>query len=452
MSRFQRFSHPGVAFIDFSPMEGYLVTFSHNPIPKSEHNCIVWDVYSGRQLMALSIPVAPERKATFWPLLKWSFDEAYMAYHDVSAIYCFAMSDMKLVSGKKPFPMEGIQDLSWAPAKHHWLSFWMPEVQNTPAKVTLLEVPLMKIIRTKNLFNVVQCALYWQNQAEYLCVKVERQKTKKSSMLSFELFRLSAKDVPIDVMELKGTCTAFAWEPFGDRFVYMENDAGKNMVHFHDMGRIAENGVYQVKLLKSVERKNVNRLYWSPKGRFIVLAGLESLSGNLEFWSLNDRSELELLNTAEHYMATHLEWDPTGRYVITYQSYWNYQMENNYIIWDFKGTNLRKQPLDKLKLIQWRPRPPILLSAEKQKDIKKNLKDYSKIFDEEDAMKANQNLTAVQQLRLKLRNDWQAWRKACEAEWGLDKTAGKKEKVANDQVVEEWIEEVIEEKEEILPA
>ena len=52
----------------------------------------------------------------------------------------------------------------------------------------------------------MQCKLYWQNQGDFLCVKVDRHtKTKKSIFCNLEIFRVREKDFPVEVVELKGT-------------------------------------------------------------------------------------------------------------------------------------------------------------------------------------------------------------------------------------------------------
>ena len=51
----------------------------------------------------------------------------------------------------------------------------------------------------------MQCKLYWQNQGDFLCVKVDRHtKTKKSTFCNLEIFRVREKDYPVEVVELKG--------------------------------------------------------------------------------------------------------------------------------------------------------------------------------------------------------------------------------------------------------
>ena len=41
--------------------------------------------------------------------------------------------------------------------------------------------------------------------------------------------------------------------------------------------------VRQVELLKTMDRRQANHLFWSPAGKFIVLAGLRNMNGVLEF-------------------------------------------------------------------------------------------------------------------------------------------------------------------------
>lgn len=48
---------------------------------------------------------------------------------------------------------------------------------------------------------------------------------------------------------------------------------------------------------------------------------------------------------------------------------------------------LKRVALDKFCQLQWRPRPPTLLSAQQIKDIKKSLKKYSTQFEVKDRLK-----------------------------------------------------------------
>lgn len=134
-------------------------------------------------------------------------------------------------------------------------------------------------------------------------------------------------------------------------------------------------------------------------------------------------------------------------------------MENGYHLWDFKGSLLREEHIDKFKQFLWRPRPPTMLSKEEQKQIRKNLREYSKQFDEEDQFEAEVANKEVLEARKRQLDEWRAWRARIEKEvrWervdlglpedpeeALREAAGEEE----DKIVEEIIEEVISEHEE----
>lgn len=257
----QRFAHPLVKLIDFSPNEQYLVTWSFDPIvvregaeqgpqyfsPEDEGNNIaVWDVKTGnllRTFPSLNPEGEDAKKQMQWPALKWSPDDKFVArVTPKQQISVYELPSMGL-HGKKSLKIEGVVDFEWRPmgekdredekepksgkgSKKTWenmLAYWTPEVANQPARVTLLSWPSREILRQKNLFNVTevsslirsvldshaeryfQCKLFWQNQGDFLCVKVDRHtKTKKSIFCNLEIFRVREKDYPVEVVELKG--------------------------------------------------------------------------------------------------------------------------------------------------------------------------------------------------------------------------------------------------------
>lgn len=70
------------------------------------------------------------------------------------------------------------RDFSWSPTDDI-IAYWVPEQSNTPARVTLIEIPSRLELCVRNLFNVADCKMHWQKSGDYLCVKVDRYKTKK---------------------------------------------------------------------------------------------------------------------------------------------------------------------------------------------------------------------------------------------------------------------------------
>jgi translation initiation factor 3 subunit B len=135
-------------------------------------------------------------------------------------------------------------------------------------------------------------------------------------------------------------------------------------------------------------------------------------------------------------------------------------MENGYHLYDFKGELLRDEPVDKLCKWLWRPRPASLLTKEEQKSVRKNLREYSKVFEQEDADRdASADFAEVERRRAML-EEWLAYRETVEADVRAERVemgqpADPLEGLVNrdeedDQVIEELIEEVVEEVEEIV--
>ena len=135
-------------------------------------------------------------------------------------------------------------------------------------------------------------------------------------------------------------------------------------------------------------------------------------------------------------------------------------MENGYHLYDFKGELLREEHIDKFKQLLWRPRPLTLLSKEEQKTIRKNLREYSRDFDEQDRIEEDKEKGAIVEERRRMLSEWLAWREREEDEVRGEREAaggGKDiDEVNGDveederRVVEEIVEEVLDETEEII--
>lgn len=517
-SKNQRFTHPGVKLIDFSPCEQYLVTWSPDPIvptggedaapdprnfgPEDEGNMIaVWEVKTGLLLRTFpgeappppppagvrpeDVP-APRRLA--WPLLRWSPDDKYVARCNLGqSISIYELPSMGMLD-KRSVKVEGVLDFEWCPdaalggteGKENVLAFWQPEVENQPAKISLMGVPSRQVLRSKNIFNVADCKLHWQDQGAFLCVKVDRlTKTKKAIYSNLELFRMREKNYPVEVIELKDVTTTFAWEPTGSRFCALTSP---------DMGAAVAAGVtpkvnadfYHIdpkkgdfRLMRRLENKNVNHVAWSPKGRFVVLATLaSSAKSDIEFWDLDFQiddtaaraanaadsgASIQLLGSADHYGVTDISWDPSGRYVASIASAWKSSPEPGYILFDFRGQELTKVPLEKFKQFVWRPRPPTLLAKEDIKRVRKQLREFSKQFDEDDAAEESNVSAELIAMRQRLVSEWNAWRAKRVRELAEERKregkvvdTKKQQRDEQQEQIEEWVEEVLEETEEVV--
>ncbi|KAK6918126.1 Translation initiation factor, beta propellor-like domain, partial [Dillenia turbinata] len=419
-NRLMRFAHPQVKHFDFSPGESFLVTYSsHEPSnPRDTHRVVlnIFDVRTGKVMRdfkgsadEFSVGGAGGVTGMSWPVFRWGGgkDDKYFARIGKNVISVYETETFTLID-KKSLKVENVIDFSWSPTDPI-LALFVPELGggNQPARVSLVQIPSKMELRQKNLFSVSDCKMYWHSNGDYLAVKVDRYtKTKKSTYTGFELFRIKERDIPIEVLELENKndkIIAFAWELRGHRFAIIHGDSPRPDVSFYTMR--SGNNTGRVVKLTTLKGKQANALYWSPAERFIILAGLKVFNGQLEFYNVD---ELETMATAEHFMATDIEWDPTGRYVATSVTS-VHEMENGFNIWSFNGKLLYRILKDHFFQVLWRPRPPFFLSPEKEEEIAKNLKKYSKKYEAEDQDVSMLLSEQDREERRMLKDEWDRW-------------------------------------------
>ncbi|XP_063595506.1 eukaryotic translation initiation factor 3 subunit B-like isoform X1 [Penaeus indicus] len=412
-----KFSHPGVQFIDFSPCEKYIVTFSPVVDQRAEEpqSIIIWDVRSGLKKRAFNAERPP-----VWPVFKWSNDDKYFARIVEDALSVYETPSFGLLD-KKSIKVPGIKEFGWSPTDNI-LAYWIAEDKDVPAKVSLVSIPSREEIRTKNLFNVADCKMVWQKCGDYLCVKVaryakakrERNDIKYSGIYyNFEIFHMREKGIPVDSLEIKENIQAFAWEPVNNKFGIITGEPPSVNVLFFQV-----NKGQAPSELKRLEKRPCNNLFWSPQGQFVVLAGLRNMSGALEFV---DTKDFQIMMSTEHFMATDIEWDPTGRYVASCVSWWGHKVDNAYWLWSFQGKCLKRHSVEKFCQLLWRPRPPSLLQSTDIKEIRKNMKKYAASFEVQDKMRFSKASREIIEKRQKQMSVFTEYRKKMIEQFESDK-------------------------------
>lgn len=448
----RRFPHPAIQRASFSPCERYIYTFCETP-PEGRGPpgfvLKVSEVRTGKVLRAFEGSQAEHAVGSMvrpdggmkWPAFKWSnvkvsdgsgsssddsssFSQQFLAVVKRNAISVYSTPDMGLLD-KKSLKTDGVAAFEWSPADP-MLCVYQEEHANMPARVVLIQVPSREEVRAKNLFSVADVRMAWHPQGDYLAVRVEKwSKARKSTTTNLEIFSLRQRNVPVDMLELPNKAEkilALAWEPTGHRFAILHGEPARPSVSLYTMKDPKGGAIAGVHALHTMHNRPATSLHWSPAGRFLLLAGLKGgMNGKLEWW---DADDLVVVGAGEHFMATEVEWDPTGRYVATSVTAVN-QMENGFMVWSFTGTPLYKVGHDRLFQFSWRPRPPCLLSAEKQKEIAKNLKSYGKRYEEEDeALLAAVDSEAAAERR-RIEEAWKEWQKSKER-WVKEQIEGAK--------------------------
>jgi translation initiation factor 3 subunit B len=165
------------------------------------------------------------------------------------------------------------------------------------------------------------------------------------------------KNIPVEVIEIKDTVIAFAWEPKGDRFAtVMTADvinperglAGlRTNINFYMLEKATKTAVINnFKLIRvsrvfsnsgQIDKKQLNSIFWSPKGRFLAFANLGRGITQFEFEIFDcdyegDNKDINkelnanimAVHVGESFGTTDVEWDPTGRYIATSSSFWKH--------------------------------------------------------------------------------------------------------------------------------
>ncbi|KAI5723588.1 hypothetical protein M8J76_008431 [Diaphorina citri] len=438
LERIEKFNQPGVHFIDFSPNEEYLVCFSPRVDSPSQQHLVMYDIRTGAKERSFSV-----EQHSMWPVFRWSKDDKYFAKIEPDKLSVYQTPSFGLLQNKS-LTINGIKDFDWSPTDNI-LAYWVEEDKNTPARVVLLEIPSRRELRTNNLFNVADCKIHWQKSGDYLCVKVDRySKVKKekgevkySSMYyNFEIFHMREKNIPVDSVEIKEPTHAFAWEPVGDKFAVIHGEPSNTSVSFYGV----KTGQAPT-LLRRLERKSANHLFWSPMGTHIVLAELRD-TGSLEFV---DTGDFSVMNAAEHHQATDVEWDPTGRYVMSGVSLWKTKADTGYWQWSFQGKIIKRFNSPTFCQLRWRPRPASLLSKEEVDKIKKSLKKYTPAFEAKDRQRMNKASKELIEKRRKLFKQFEELREKLRETWEAEKEERKylRNLVDTDELDSENVEEEV---------
>lgn len=455
--RLRRFYHPNVRTSSVSPSEQYLVTFSPEPIVVDEsipespftkknegHHICIWEIETGLLLTSFAMIKSPFLQ---WPFIRFSYDDRYCARMVGERLAVYDCTQKFKPMEAPALKVNGIRDFSFAPTGVEvqpfgkndepsvLLSYWTPETNNAACSASIVDVARGRVLKTVNLVQVSNVTTYWPEGGEFLVFNVERHtKSKKTIFSNLQICKLTEKDIPVEKIEFKDRIFEVGWEPHGNRFITISNQEGpddnvaipKNVVTFYapekkDSGPKNKIVIKKWVVVKVIEKKFYNTISWSPAGRFVTVCALVKPNmrrSEFQFFDMDYPGEKNLnehkdvmcalkdVGESNYSAATDLCWDPSGRFLTAWSSSLKHKVENGYKMFDIAGTVVKEDVLPNMKNFTWRPRPASRLTSAEKKKVRKNLKEWSAQFEEQDAMA---NDSALRDLILKQRSMLKEW-------------------------------------------
>ena len=457
-----RLQHQAVNDVLWSPDERFVATWNGRPYQQGDavqvnprEALIVWDARTGVRIRAF-----PQKRVQMGEVdFSWSSDSRFLARVEVDndtnqeLIRIYEEPNFTLLDNRS-VKAQGARDLVWSPKRAPLLAYWTPERDATPTTVYVMKLPSKEFVRIRPLQQVESLHMEWHPQGDFLAVVTEKltkaQVRKKkvaekgagggggggggggaggaggagggagggmgattkaqSAGYSVELYRTRMKDVPIEVLDVKDRVTAFAWEPHGQRFAMLLGEGpSKYAVALYQLPEAKGAPV----LLYTLEDREVNTLHWAPRGEFLVLAGLQSNQGRLEFFDVTNQ---RTLNVVSHDVANGLVWDPSGRVVATTKTQdvtgprlTRDTVANGYILWTFQGVKIFEAAKPKLFQFLWRPRVEGLLADDESRGIAKNLKTYVARYQQQDKQRQARSALLARLRKRKARDEFRAF-------------------------------------------
>jgi translation initiation factor 3 subunit B len=401
----RRLPHANTKAILFSPDEEYIMLWNGSLPPTSgntdqvdQEAYAMYHILTGVRVKTHRTPVVTpfandssrSDSEKDFPHFLWSADGKYYAECNQTRIMVRDTETFELIKdaeGKQTaLKYPELSTFQWSP-RDNIIAVWTLETDHNPARLVLVEIPSRRELASR---SRTQCeaTMYWQSEGDYLCLLVKKlTKTKKTTSTNLEIFRMRQRGIPVDSVTISDTVRGFFWECKGNRFaVITADEAGlkpKLLVYALQKEKVEEICNFDL------PSNSFDSIFWAPDGQYFVVAACSGSGGDLLFCGLTADNRLEILYKDEHYMLNCLQWDPSSRYMITAvtqemdnsMSGYKYSMEAGYSIRTFQGRVLYRTQKEKLYQACWRPRPTSLLQKDKQDNIRKKIKEYSKRYD-----------------------------------------------------------------------
>eukprot|EP00903_Cladosiphon_okamuranus_P016168 g14921.t1 len=344
---------PGARAVHFSPLGTYLLTWQ--PPSKSVDgerppgNLVVWSTASWSEALRVS---QKQLRRSAWPSLQWSSDELIAARgldNDIQ-IYHGKHLDQGIVA-RVPCPKLGSFSLAPGTAPYRLATF-VPEMKGKPGKIALWSYPVADTpVASRSSFRAQEATFKWSPDGRaVLCLtSTDVDATGKSYYGSTGLYLMHADgqfDCAIAPAK-EGTVQDVQWGPGGS------NKGNKFVVIAGSMPSTST--LYNIKGEPMFEFGSAHRntISWSPHGRFLLLAGLGNLAGEMDFWDVNRK---KVMGSTSSHCAVAYGWSPDSRWFLTATCAPRMNVDNDVKVFRYDGSGpVVKKEIDVLWDAVWQP-------------------------------------------------------------------------------------------------
>ncbi|KAI3428624.1 hypothetical protein D9Q98_007447 [Chlorella vulgaris] len=353
----QRLDIPAVVAAALSPQGTFMVTFQRPTKTESgaaDRNLKVWRLEAGECLLSLHQKVYTKDT---WPSIQFTQDDA-LAFHQVTNAVNIYSTDNWAAGVSKRLPLKGVGAFAVCPTPSRPLvAAYVPEAKGSPAFIALYDYSAISAtgdapppICRKSFYRANAAQLLWNSTGSAVLVMTaaDVDATNQSYYGEQKLFFMSADgtnecQVPLPK---EGPIHDFQWNPKGDCFIVVAGFMPAKTTLFTD---------------KCVAKYDLgsgpfSTARWNPFGRFLVLAGIGNLPGDLHFFDKKADGKCRPMGTptrAENGVTA--EWSPCGRYLLSATVAPRLRVDNGFQIFKYDGTLLVKEKRDVLYEASWMP-------------------------------------------------------------------------------------------------
>ncbi|KAI4197210.1 MAG: hypothetical protein LQ346_003044 [Caloplaca aetnensis] len=339
--------------LGFSPLGSFIITWqrpSKDDNGDSVKNLKVWSVLEGRTSGLKEeehnvVGRFVQKSQTGWNL-QYTYDERYCARLVTNEIQLYESADLSNVWNK--LRVEGVFDFAVSPGQNHSIAIFVPERKGQPAAVKVYNVPEFSVpVSQKNFFKGDKVQLKWNQKGTELIVlaQTEVDKTGKSYYGETTLYLLSANGAFDSRIELDkdGPIHDVTWSPNSKEFGVVYGYMPAKTTLFDT----------RAKATHSFALGPRNTILFSPRGRFVLVAGFGNLAGQMDIYDLE--RNYQKICTIEASNASVCEWSPDGKHILTATTSPRLRVDNGVRIWHVGGGLMFNEDLQELYHVTWRP-------------------------------------------------------------------------------------------------